>query len=80
MIYPRCGQGSVLTVRILALDQAGYLCDECDALWFDASTIGAGGFVDYGTWMEAHGRPGLWSEIELLADETPPDARAGDAP
>jgi hypothetical protein len=70
MICPRCGQGRVLKIRILALDQAGYLCDECEALWLDASAIGPGGFVDFGTYMEAHGRPGLWSEIEVLADET----------
>lgn len=66
---PRCGQGTVLQVRIDALGIDLWLCDECDALWHDRNAIGPGGFVDFSTFMEAHGRPGLWSELTLSDDE-----------
>lgn len=69
MICPRCGQGNVLAVRLTALDRAGFLCDECEALWLSTSTVGPRGFVDFGTYMKAHGRSGLWSEIEVVPDE-----------
>lgn len=69
MLCPRCEQGDVLHVRLVALDQTAYLCDECEALWFDKAAIGPGGFIDFGTYMASRGRPGLWSEIQELPDE-----------
>lgn len=63
---PRCGQGTVRHVRLKALGITAYLCDECDALWQHREEIGPGGFVDFGTFMQARGRPGLWSEVTVL--------------
>lgn len=69
MICPLCGQGTVREVRLIALDRTGFLCDECDAFWEHRSAISAHQYADYGTWMEARGRPGIWSEVEVLEDE-----------
>jgi transcription elongation factor Elf1 len=52
---PRCDQGWVVQVYIKGLEQHGYLCDECEALWFDVENITQFNFVDYSTFMEAKG-------------------------
>jgi hypothetical protein len=64
----RCGQGVVLEVRLNSLSEVAYLCDECEALWLRREQIGPEGFVDFSTYMESHGRPGLWSEITVLKE------------
>lgn len=68
---PRCnpgGGGRILKVRLNALGQEAYICDECDALWLDREHLNVSNFVDYATFMEARGRPGLWSELTILED------------
>ncbi|HEX5869385.1 MAG TPA: hypothetical protein VFY65_03155, partial [Longimicrobium sp.] len=74
MICPVCEQGTVREVRLIALDQTGFLCDECDAFWLERSAVGARGYADYGTWMEARGRPGLWSEVGVPGDGPPAES------
>lgn len=69
MICPRCGQGRVLAVKLIALDRTAFLCDECEALWFEKPVVGTAGFVDFGTYMKSHDRPGLWSEVEIAPGE-----------
>lgn len=63
MACPRCGQGWVLEVHIVALHRDAFLCEECEALWLDCASIGPVKFIDFGEYMEAHGRSGLWSEL-----------------
>ena len=62
---PRCEQGLVLDVAIPKAQVEAYLCDECEALWLDKATVGAQNFVDYSTFMRAHGGDGLWSELVI---------------
>ena len=59
---------SVRHIPLVARD--GFLCNECDALWFDESTIDRLTFVDFGTYMMEHGGKGLWSELVLKAKES----------
>ena len=70
MTCPFCEQGRVYTVRLVALEQTGDLCEECDALWLDRAAIAAASYVDFGAYMRSHGRPGLWTEVEFVANET----------
>lgn len=66
MICPFCEQGRVYRVRLTGLNQTGFLCEECDALWFDRARISRDSYVVFETYMRSHGRPGLWSEVEVL--------------
>jgi hypothetical protein len=63
MWCPRCIQGYIREVRINALNVDGFLCEECDALWFRRDDVGPTGFVDFTTFMEGRGLKGLWSEV-----------------
>jgi uncharacterized protein (DUF983 family) len=74
MICPFCEEGRVYRVRLAALDRIAFLCEECDALWFEKSRIARDTFVVFEAYMRSQGRPGMWSEVEvlekdLLADE-----------
>jgi hypothetical protein len=62
---PRCGQGWVLDVRIVLLNQEAFLCEECEALWFQKEEICRGEFVDFGDFMLRNGGQGLWPELEV---------------
>jgi uncharacterized Zn finger protein len=66
MECPRCGQGTVLEVQIKAFSGTLYLCDECEALWMNKDAISPSEFVDFGTYMQQHGRSGSWSELSIL--------------
>ncbi len=59
----RCKQGSVLEVFIPALAITGFVCNECEALWFKKEEISPSGFVDYGTFMQSKGLKGLWTDL-----------------
>lgn len=72
MICPFCEQGRVYRVRLTALNQIGFLCEECDALWFDKSEIARDTYVVFEAYLQSHGRPGLWSEVEILEKEISP--------
>ena len=54
---PRCDyQGVIYRVRFRADNITGYLCDECDALWFDKDNIGdMTKFNDLTTYMKNNG-------------------------
>jgi hypothetical protein len=44
-----------------------YICEECEALWQSPFTIGlVGAFEDFNTLMQRTGRPGGWSEVEIV--------------
>jgi hypothetical protein len=69
ILCPLCnpgGGGEVLRVRILKLNMELWLCDECDALWLDEADIGTDRADAYWHFMEKHGLPPLWSELEVL--------------
>jgi uncharacterized protein (DUF983 family) len=66
MTCPFCEEGRVYRVRLAALDRIAFLCEECDALWFEKSQIARDTYVVFEVYMEAHGRPGRWSEVEIL--------------
>lgn len=63
---PRCGQGWLLDVRLIHLDQDAVLCPECDALWLGLEEAGASTFRDYGTYMVEHGRARPEAPGEIL--------------
>ena len=68
MICPRCDQGSVLEVLIRELQVETFLCDECDAVWFDHIDVENMPFVDFGTYMINKGLNSTWNEIVIVND------------
>ena len=71
MECPRCdGQGKVLRVKVKANNLCLRLCDECDAVWPITVEMNLSSFQDFSTYMNSIGLGGLWSEIEILSDET----------
>jgi hypothetical protein len=64
---PRCdAQGEVVAAEVKATGQTIFVCNECEATWLSAESVGACPFVDYGTFMSEQGLEPLWSEITLL--------------
>ena len=51
MICSRCEQGEILEISINELNVKSFLCDECEAMWFNFEDIGKVPFVDFGTYM-----------------------------
>lgn len=69
MICPRCdGQGSVLNVEIIKTHEIAFVCDECEATWFDIDSIGPDSWVDFGTEMERRNLRPVWEELTVLGD------------
>ncbi len=68
MLCPRCVQGEVVKVRIIANDTRLFVCQECEASWFLYEDIGVKAFVDYGTYMEGLGLKPLWSELQIIPE------------
>jgi hypothetical protein len=50
-------------VEITRLKVAGFLCEECEALWFRSDEISPTNFLDFGKFMESRGLKGVWSEV-----------------
>ena len=67
MLCPRCEQGDIVKVKIIANDNCLFVCQECEASWFLYEDIGINAFVDYGTYMESLGLKPLWSELEIIS-------------
>lgn len=65
MLCPRCEQGDVIEARIKKTGQLIYVCQECEATWFEKKKISNEKFVDFGTYMEAHGMRPLWEDLQL---------------
>ena len=64
IVCPRCdGQGHIFKKLIKFNKEMIYICDECDAIWFNDEKIQSGNFIDYSTYMESLSRKGLWSEL-----------------
>ena len=62
---PRCdGQGLIFRRVVKATGEAAFLCDECDAVWWAESEIGAVPWEDFETMMNARGLTGS-RRIEL---------------
>lgn len=66
---PRCDQGWVVPIKVPALGLDGLFCEECDAFWPLIQQPTEGSFIDFGTFMKAHGLQGAPSEVEF----PPPD-------
>ena len=50
IVCPRCdGQGHILKKLIKFNKEMIYICDECDAIWFNDEKIQSGNFIDYST-------------------------------
>jgi hypothetical protein len=46
------------------------LCDECDALWLDNTSVAATSFVDATAYLVAHNLPdNIWSQITIISDD-----------
>src|SRR5687768_11402570 len=64
---PRCEQGWVCHGLLRSPALSVYICEECEALWQSPFTIGlVGAFEDFNTLMQRTGRPGGWSEVEIV--------------
>lgn len=64
-VCPRCdGQGNILRKKIRFNHQIIYICDECDAVWFNDQNIQTENFIDYSVYMETLSKKGLWSELD----------------
>ncbi len=66
MMCPRCKQGNILKVLIKELRVETFLCDECDAMWFNRINIGKMPFVDFETYMISKGLKSAWNEIIVV--------------
>jgi hypothetical protein len=60
---PRCGQGAVQHMLVRANRKHVFVCDECEATWFDAEKIAFPGHVDLGIYLRSLGLLPLWSEL-----------------
>ena len=65
MICPRCEQDDVLEVRVRKTGTRLYVCPECEATWLCEKSIDQCAFVDFGVYMESHGLPPLWGELDI---------------
>ena len=63
-ICPRCMQGIVLDKILKFNKQHIFICDECDAVWFDINNISSMTFIDFVTYMESYSRTDQWIEFE----------------
>ena len=67
MACPRCEQGWVFAALIKSRSQQIWICQECEAVWFDPGAVThPGNWIDYTTYMESIGLTPLWSELELV--------------
>lgn len=56
VLCPRCdGNGFIYQATIIPLAQEIFMCDECDALWLDKSSIENNSFYDFTSYVESHG-------------------------
>lgn len=39
MICPKCDEGRIITIKFKRVNKTAYVCDYCDALWFDEESI-----------------------------------------
>jgi len=62
---PRCDQGWVCSALIIPLKKNIYICDECDAIWFEENKIENTNFEDFTTYMETHKLPGTWDQLQV---------------
>ncbi|WCE32068.1 hypothetical protein [Vibrio sp. SCSIO 43137] len=65
MWCPRCEQGEVVKATIKKTQNTIYVCDECEATWFNKSEIDSKSFVDFGSYMKSIDLEPLWSEIAV---------------
>lgn len=66
---PCCGQGWVLPFRIIKLDKIVFSCVECDALWFDVTSIGNQELepnTNMTAYLEEHGIRPMPNEVEVM--------------
>ncbi len=69
MICPRCdGQGAVLKVEIIKTYEIAFVCDECEATWFDIGSIGPDSWSDFGSELEGRNLKPVWAEVVVLGD------------
>ena len=66
MIFPRCNQGEIYKILIKGLQAETFLCDDCEAMWFNRIEIGNVPFVDFGTYMISKGLTPTWSAIIVI--------------
>ncbi len=69
MICPRCRQGDILKVLVKELQVETFLCDECDAMWFNRIDIENMSFVDFETYMVSKGLDSTWNEIIIVKND-----------
>lgn len=56
VVCPLCdGNGLIFKALLLPPNQEIYICDECDAMWFDPATIQHGYFKDFTTHVRSLG-------------------------
>jgi transposase-like protein len=65
MLCPRCEQGDVVEAQTKKTAQVIFVCQECEATWFEKEKIAVEKFVDFGTYTEEHKMRPLWKESRL---------------
>ena len=71
MLCPRCEQGDIVEAKVKKTGGSIYVCQECEAIWFNAEKIGDSSFVDFGTYMVKIGLPPLWDELSVTQAAAP---------
>ena len=66
MLCKFCKQGDVVSALIKKLNEKIWLCDECEATWFEECNINSSDFIRYSVYMKSKDLPPLWDELELL--------------
>jgi transposase-like protein len=66
LICPRCEHGEIRKVRVKAINEQLFVCDECEAAWVRHEAVGLEPWVDFGTYLRANGLKPVWDEVEIL--------------
>ena len=65
MWCPRCEQGEIVKAMINQNKSMIYVCEECEATWFNQADINEKSFLDFGTYMMSINLQPLWSELTV---------------
>ena len=55
--------------EVKKLSKKAFLCDECEALWFEKDNINKLTFVDYGSYMMTVNLLPIFDEIDILSEK-----------
>lgn len=66
VVCPRCeGQGDVIEACVKATGAMVFVCDECEATWFERAAVGSEPWVDFGGFMKSIGLDAAWTHLRI---------------